>query len=171
MASMRLVGGTGAEAGCACAEGKTPGRARASCYAWLSSRQSASRRDTDVTWGVGGRDRAGLQPAVFPCAGTCVPRAPTRELYAAPAAAWEVTLGGRAGGTSTHRSAVRTTLCGVRRAKRGAQRPLEKPASQWEIGLYEGEVHQTRVPLPDTFRLRRRAHNRDEVGLQAGAAH
>jgi hypothetical protein len=33
---------------------------------------------------------------VFPCAGTCVPRASTRELYAAPAAAWEVMLDGRA---------------------------------------------------------------------------
>jgi hypothetical protein len=128
---MRLVGRAGAEAARrVCRRQRTPGRARASCYAWLSSRQSVSRRDPDVTWGVGGRDRVGLQPAVFPCAGTCVPRAPTKDRYAALAVAWEVMLDERASGTGTQRSAVRTTLCGVRRAKRGAQRPPEKPANQ-----------------------------------------
>src|SRR5258708_33674881 len=54
------------------------------------------RRGIRMTWGVGGRDRAGLQSAVFPCAGTCVPRAPAWDRYAVLAAAREVMLDERA---------------------------------------------------------------------------
>jgi hypothetical protein len=52
--------------------------------------------------------------------------------------ACEVMLGEHAWGTGKQMSEVRTALCSVWRAKHGARRPPEKPAGQWEIGLYEG---------------------------------